>query len=73
MTDNTPLTTQIPKDYPMLTWLRKNKFQSHLMAFALMILASIGMYFAANAGATGLIWVLLGVFGLGNLLAMLVK
>jgi len=57
----------------MIPWLRKHKFESHLTSFILMVAASIGLYFAANAGATPLIWVFLGVFALANLLAMVVK
>jgi len=57
----------------MITFLKEHKFQTHLIAFTLMVLASIGLYFAANAGVTGLIWALLGVFALANLLAILVR
>ncbi|MBU0511915.1 MAG: hypothetical protein KJ638_09480 [Chloroflexi bacterium] len=57
----------------MKEWLRAHKFQAHLTAFLLMVIPSVGLYFAANAGVTALIWGLLGVFALGNLLAMVVK
>jgi hypothetical protein len=57
----------------MITWLRQNKFRSHTIAFTLMILAAIGMYLTSTAGNSGVIWILLGVFILGNLVAMGVK
>jgi len=57
----------------MLTWLQKRKFEVHLTSFVLMVLASVGLYFAASAHVIGLIWGLLGLFALGNLLTMAVK
>ena len=57
----------------MIHWLRKHKFEAHLTAFSLMILASIGLYIIADAGMMVLIWILIGVFVLANLLAMAIK
>ena len=57
----------------MIYWLRTHKFEAHLISFTLMILASIGLYVAANPGMTVLIWILTGVFVLANLLAMVIK
>jgi hypothetical protein len=57
----------------MINWLRTHKFEAHLTAFILMVLASIGMYVAANTGATGLIWVAVGVFIVANLGALFVR
>lgn len=55
----------------MQKWLTKNKFEVHLVAFLLMVLPPIPLYFAAQNGATGLIWVLLGFVICGNLLALI--
>lgn len=52
--------------------LRKNKFQLHLIALLLMLIPPIPLYFAAQRGASGLIWVLIGIVILGNLLAILI-
>ncbi len=57
----------------MIYWLRKHKFEAHLTSFTLMVLASVGLYLAANAGMVVLIWVLLSVFVLANFLAMVTK
>ena len=52
--------------------LKDNKFQFHLAALLLMLIPPIPMYFAAQAGAVGLIWLLLAIVVLGNLLVILV-
>lgn len=57
----------------MINWIKNHKFETHLTAFLLMVIPSVGLYFAANAGVTALIWGLLGVFAFGNLLAIVVK
>jgi hypothetical protein len=38
-----------------------------------MVLASIGMYATTKSGASGLVWILLGVFILAIVAAMIVK
>jgi hypothetical protein len=57
----------------MLSLIRKHKFKAHLIAFTLMILSSIGMYFAIDSGSASLIWALLGGFVLANILAIFIK
>lgn len=52
--------------------LRVNKFKLHLIALLLMLIPPVPMYFAAQQGASGLIWVLIGIVVLGNLLAILI-
>ena len=56
-----------------MNWLREHKFEAHLLAFSLMILPAVGLYFAARRGSQSWIWALLGVFVLGNLLAVVVR
>lgn len=53
--------------------MQKHAYRVHSTAFVLMILSSAGLYFAAQAETTGWIFGLLGLFVLGNLLALLVK
>jgi hypothetical protein len=38
-----------------------------------MTLASVGLYFALNAGMLVMIWILIGVFVLANILAVVTK
>lgn len=57
----------------MINWIKNHKFETYLAAFLLMVIPSVGLYFAANAEIAALIWGLLGVFALGNLLAMVVQ
>jgi membrane protein YqaA with SNARE-associated domain len=51
--------------------LKEHKFRLHLTALLLMLIPPIPMYFAAQAGAFGLIWVLVAIFVLGNLLVII--
>ncbi len=55
------------------TWLHKNAYTIHTLAFVLMLLASLGLYFAAQAGSQTWIWILLAVFSLANILVLFVK
>ena len=57
----------------MIRWLRAHKFESHLAAFLLMILSSVGLYIAVDGGWSGVIILFIGVFVVGNLIAMFVK
>jgi predicted ABC-type exoprotein transport system permease subunit len=57
----------------MIKWLRTNKYESYLLAFALMVLAPIPMYFAAQQAAYGWIWSLIGLIVIGNLIALVVR
>jgi hypothetical protein len=52
--------------------LKEYKFHLHLTALLLMLIPPIPMYFAAQAGATGVIWFLVAIVVLGNLLVILV-
>lgn len=53
--------------------LQKHSYAIHSIAFVMMVLASLALYFAAGSGSTAWIWVLLGLFGLANLLVLFVK
>ena len=55
----------------MLKWLNKDIFKIHLLAFVLMVLPAVLLYFAAQRSADFWIWLLLGLVVLGNLLALL--
>jgi hypothetical protein len=52
--------------------LKEFKFQLHLGALLLMLIPPIPMYFAAQAGASGLVWLLVAIVVLGNLLVIIV-
>ena len=53
--------------------MQKHAYRVHSTAFVLMILSSAGLYFAARYGTTVWMFGLLGLFILGNVLALLVK
>ncbi len=57
----------------MQAWMKAHKFETHLAAFLLIALPSAALYPAAEAEAYALIWALLGLVGLGNLLAILAR
>ncbi len=57
----------------MKNWLKTQKYQAHLLAFVLMILASIGLIFTVGSENPATTGVLLGVFVAGNLLALAVQ
>lgn len=57
----------------MFVWLREHKFEAHLIAFLLMILPPIPMYFAAQTGAEVWIYILITPVILGNLLELWLK
>ena len=56
-----------------LIWLRTHKFETHLIAFLLMVLPPAPMYWAARGGEINWILALLGLVILGNLLVLTVK
>ena len=56
-----------------MNWISEHKFESHLTAFLLMVIPSMGLYFTSQIDGNGLIWTLLGIFVTGNILAMLIK
>jgi uncharacterized membrane-anchored protein len=53
-------------------YLKGHKFSLHLTALLLMLIPPIPMYFAAQAGAAGLIWFLVAIVVLGNLLVIFI-
>lgn len=57
----------------IVEFLRDYKFESYLVAFALMVLPPIPLYFAAQQGAMGWLWGLIGVVLLGNIIALVVR
>jgi hypothetical protein len=57
----------------MLVWLRKHKFEAHLIAFLLMILPPIPLYLAAQEGAQSWIILLLVPVVMGNLLELFLE
>lgn len=56
----------------LMDWLKAHKFGAYTIAFLLMILPCIPLFWAANTGQTVVILFLLGFIALGNLLAVLV-
>ena len=46
--------------------------QAYLLVFFLMVLPAAGLYFAAQQLNLPLVWILLGLFISGNLLALLI-
>jgi len=59
------------KDF--MNWLSGYKFQVHLTAFVLMVLCTLGMFFAAQNILEALIWTLLIVIVAANLAVMLTR
>jgi hypothetical protein len=57
----------------MLKKLSNHKFQAHLTAFALMVLASVGMVFTLRIEANALTWVMVVLFAAANVLAVFIK
>lgn len=51
-------------------WLRKHTFETHLIAFLVMTLPAIALYFAAQSNLPGVIWILIGIVIAGNLLVL---
>lgn len=52
--------------------LKENKFKLHLAALLMMLVPPIPMYWAAQNGASSLIWLLLGIIIFGNLIVIIV-
>ena len=57
----------------MIQWIKAHKFESHLIAFTLMILSSIGLYLAVEGEQNWVILLLISIFACGNLIAVIVK
>lgn len=55
------------------SWLGQHKFEAHLVAFVVMVLAPVALYLATFNGAEGAIWALLGLVALANLLVVLAR
>jgi hypothetical protein len=53
--------------------MKTHKFETALLAFTLMLLPPIGMYFAAQSNATIWIWGLIAIVVSGNIIALAVK
>ncbi len=56
----------------LLNKLKSHKFEAHLAILLAMVLASLGLYFAARQDATSWMLGLLGLFALANALALLI-
>ena len=54
------------------TKIKDHKFELHLTALLLMLIPPIPMFYAAQAGNSSLIWMLVAVIVLGNLLVIIV-
>jgi hypothetical protein len=57
----------------MQNWLKTHAFEAHTLAFLLMILPPVGLYFTAGQGALGWSVALLSVVVLGNLFELFLK
>jgi hypothetical protein len=55
-----------------LKWLTSHKFEAYAIAFLLMIIPPIPLYFAAREGSQPGMILLLALIVLGNLLALLI-
>ena len=53
--------------------LRKHSSEAYLVAFLLMVVPPIPLYYAARGGAIGWIWGLLALIVLGNLLVLFIR
>ena len=56
-----------------ISWLFAHRYTAHLVAFLLMVLPPLPMYYFAQRGVTAWVWALLGVVILGNLMALLTR
>ena len=54
-----------------IQWLRRHTFETHLIAFLVMVIPTIGLYFAAQRNLTPFIWILIGIVIIGNLLVLI--
>ncbi len=52
--------------------LSEHQFKLHLVAFLMMVLPPVPMYYAAEQGADAMLGIFLGVIVLANLLVLLV-
>ena len=56
-----------------MNWLRARPFKIHAVAFWLMVLPPVPLYYAAINGNTLAMYLLLGIVILGNILVLLVR
>jgi len=54
-------------------YFNEHKFESYVIAFLLMTIPPLLMYYAAQDGNISLIFVLLGFIVLGNLLVLMIR
>ncbi len=54
----------------LLPWLRKHSFQAHVLAIVIMVTSAALLYLAARSSSTAGIYILIGLFILGNLLEL---
>jgi len=52
--------------------LTKHKFQLYLIAFLMIVIPPVPMYFAIMNGSSPLVWVLLPVIVLANILVLII-
>ena len=57
----------------MLSWMQKNNKTVYLIAFLIMIISPILMYFAVRSGQLGWLYFPLSVFVLGNIILLFVR
>jgi hypothetical protein len=55
------------------SWLQRHTYSIHTLAFLVMILASLGLYLAAQSGSMPWMWTLIGLFAVSNGLLLVVK
>ena len=56
----------------IINYLREHKFESYLVAFLLMMIPPLPMYFAAIHENSLFIWIGLGIVILGNLITLII-
>jgi hypothetical protein len=59
----------------MKNWIERlseNKYKIYVLAFLMMVIPPLPMFYAAQQGAIVLIWILLGVIVLANILVFLI-
>jgi len=57
----------------LLKWLKLHTYEAHLLAFLLMTLSPVLLYYSARQGLAGLTWGLLATVIIGNLIALWVR
>jgi len=57
----------------LMKWLQEHSFEANLLALLLMAVPPVLLYFAAQQGALGWIYALLGLVISGNILVLFVR